>query len=205
MSRVEIIRSFYEANMKDGLPDYKILGWESELAQNMRFDALASNLNLNGKKLLDVGCGLGNLLEFLNKQNIKVDYTGVDILESMITRAGQKNQGGRFLHTDIFNENPFEPGTFDVVYSSGIFNLKLGNNTLFLQKALECFFELSCGSIAFNLLHHNSPDKEDLYFYYSPEEILGIIESLDCDVQKVCIIEKYLQNDFTVICHKNIN
>jgi SAM-dependent methyltransferase len=202
MKRFDTIRTYYESNMGKGLPDYCILGWESEEAQNMRFEILANCLELGNKKLLDVGCGTGNLLSYLANRGIKVDYTGVDILQCMIDLASNKNLEGDFYCVDIFKEAFFKNNSFDVVYASGIFNLNLENNKDFLLHALNLFLDLSKEAVVFNLLHHNSPDKEDQYYYFNPEELNAMLDKLGEKVKKVNLVENYLQNDFTVICYK---
>lgn len=200
MHKSDVIRSYYEPNISKDYPDFKVLGWESEESQRLRFDVLISNVDLNGKKMLDVGCGLGNLFEYISGKGIKTDYTGVDILDKMIERANKKQLNAKFYRMDIFDSNPFKEGQFDVVYASGTFNLNLQNNMEFLKKALKEFFRLSGGVVAFNLLHYMSPDKEEPYFYYKPDEVVGMIESLPYTVDKINIVEHYLKNDFTVIC-----
>ncbi|HHV58764.1 MAG TPA: class I SAM-dependent methyltransferase [Clostridiaceae bacterium] len=200
MPDIEIIKSYYIPKIEKYNEDYKILGWESREAQLKRFEILTSHVDLNGKKLLDVGCGLGNLLEFLESNNINVDYTGVDILEEMITLAKQKNPGGKFYFMDIFSESFFNEGSFDIVYSSGIFNLKISDNMGFLKKALKTFFTLSKDMVVFNLLYYKSRDKEDMYYYYSEGDIdKGLAEISICP-QEIKYVRNYLSNDLTVIC-----
>jgi SAM-dependent methyltransferase len=203
MDKLKIINTYYEANMAKGLPEYGILGWESEEAQRLRFDMLLSSVDLEGRTLLDVGCGTGNLLEYIQSRGIHVAYTGVDILEKMIDMAKSKNLGGEFHHADIFKDNMFEDRSFDVIYSSGIFNLNLGNNREFLKSALELFLRLSKEAVVFNLLHCDSPDREDKYFYFHPDEVSGILSGYSGLIEKVQFIEAYLKNDFTVVCKKN--
>lgn len=201
MRKIDIIRSYYQNNMKNASHDYQVLGWESEEAQNARFDMLVSNIDLQGKSLLDVGCGLGNLLEYVNHQGVAIEYTGVDVLPEMIERARKKGLNGNFQCVDVFKENPFADKSFDVIYASGIFNLNLGNNREFLINALVLFLQLSREYICFNLLHHNSPAKEDTYYYFCPNEVVKIIEEALPDRElEVKIVEQYLQNDFTVLC-----
>lgn len=200
MSKTGIIRSYYEPKLDGNLPDFEKLGWESAEAQALRFAAFVDNADLEGKSILDVGCGLGNLLEYLTMKNISVKYTGVDILPRMIDCANGKRICGEFHCVDIFKDNPFGDKSFDAVYASGIFNLNLGNNHEFFLDALCRFSHIAREVIAFNLLDHRSPDKEDAYFYFSAGEVIDLIESTSCRPKKVQIIEQYLQNDFTVIC-----
>jgi len=203
MKKLEMIKTYYECNMAKDLPEYGILGWESEEAQRLRFDVLLDKVKLDGKKLLDVGCGTGNLIEHINSRGLSVEYTGVDILEQMIEKANKKNLDAVFIHTDIFKENIFSPDSFDVVYTSGIFNLNLGNNREFLKDALALFFSLSREAVVFNLLHVDSPDREEKYFYFHPDEVSGILTEFSAVIKQVEIIEAYLKNDFTLICEKN--
>ncbi len=202
MKKVEIIKTYYEENHKEGRADHEILGWESRQAQRKRFEILVLNVDLEGKSLLDVGCGLGNMLEFIEEKKINVRYTGVDLLDSMIECAKRKKLNGDFICTDIFKDDLFEKGSFDVIYSSGIFNINLGNNMDFLKKAVKRFLELSKNIAAFNLLHTASQDKEDKYYYYNPADVGSLISGAHDNISKINIIEGYLNNDFTVIIKK---
>lgn len=203
MGKSDLIKSFYEPNIGKDMPDYEVLGWESQEAQNGRFEVLVSNVDLQGRKLLDVGCGLGNLLEYLNRKGIQVDYTGVDIYDRMIECASKKGLKANFYCMDIFKTNPFEENSFDVVFTSGIFNINLGNNREFLVYALTRLLRISRCVVAFNLLHHKSPDREERFYYFSPGEVEEILKHAPYKLKKVKIIEGYLLNDFTVICEKD--
>ena len=202
MKKIEIIKSFYEPKLGSTLPDYEILGWESAEAQKYRFDSFINNIDLHGLSILDVGCGLGNLLEHLTEKDIPVKYTGVDILPGMIAHACEKRLDGQFQCIDIFADNPFGENSFDVVYASGIFNLNLGNNREFFGDALCRFGKIARKYVAFNLLDYRSPARDETYYYFNPAEIVQMIEGLHCRPKKVQIIEQYLNNDFTVICEK---
>ncbi len=202
MKKLQIIQKYYENNMSKGLAEYGILGWESEEAQKLRFDMLLNGIELEGKSLLDVGCGTGNLLEYINSKGLKVEYAGVDILDPMIKIANAKGLNGEFYHADIFKDNIFEKKTFDIIYSSGIFNLNLGNNRIFLHDAVGLFLKLSKEAVVFNLLHIDSPDREDKYFYFHPDELKKILADYSDKLREIEIVEAYLKNDFTVICRK---
>ncbi len=201
MKKTEEIRTYYESKMGQGLPDYGVLGWESEKAQRLRFDMLLDSVSLEGKSLLDIGCGMGNLLEYLIYKGLHVQYTGVDILESMIESAKCKKLDGEFLCVDVFEDEAFSSRSFDVIYTSGIFNLNLGNNREFLLKALKKMLDTAKETVVFNLLHKDSPDREDKYFYHDPEEIKILLKDFPA-IERVEVKEQYLNNDFTVVCHK---
>jgi SAM-dependent methyltransferase len=202
MKKLDIIRTYYETNLSKGLPEYGILGWESEEAQRLRFDMLLSAVDLEGKALLDVGCGTGNLLEHIINKGINIKYIGVDLLDKMICIAKSKGLSGDFIHADIFENRIFENESFDVIYTSGIFNLDLGNNIDFLKRAIRLFLDLSRKYVVFNLLHRDSPDREDKYFYSSPDEVADLLEVYSDRIGSVEFIEVYLKNDFTTVIRK---
>lgn len=189
--------------------NYKILGWESRQAQYARFSAFLKAVDVNNSSILDVGCGLGDLYHFITSGlNLNVSYFGVDISKKMIDLAqsqlkiliesGLKLQEGNtstadFLCADIFKQNV---SAADWVYSSGIFNLNLGNNISFLENAFCRFKELSKKGFVCSMLNERSDDKESPYFYYSPEKVREIAEKLN--PSKIIIDDSYLKNDFTI-------
>jgi len=133
---------------------------------------------------------------------VNVQYTGVDVLESMIECAKRKNLKADFYCVDTFKNNTFKKETFDVVFASGIFNINLGNNKEFLYEALKLFTYLSREAVAFNLLNVKSPNKENRYYYFHPSEVLELLEKIPWEGKKVKVIDNYLPNDFTVILYR---
>lgn len=202
MSHMSKIKKYYEDNYVVGYPDYYIQGWENKTAQEARFKELVGSQNLNNKRILDVGCGTGNLLEYISARFTGFDYTGVDILPHMIEIARKKGLMGSFLCIDLFKNNPFSSNSFDVIFSSGIFNLNLGNNKEFLLDALEVFQKLSSDEISFNLLWDKSPNREDKYYYFSPEEVEKWLSDKYGDSWNINTAKGYLNNDFTVYLKK---
>lgn len=72
-----------------------------------------------GEKVLDLGCGHGRFIEFLNKKNI--NYFGVDSSEKMIEIAKNKYPYGNFQITDIL-KTPFSDNFFDKVVCFAVFH-----------------------------------------------------------------------------------
>jgi trans-aconitate methyltransferase len=202
MGKIEKIKEYYNENNKPDYPDYSLLGWESSDAQQLRFQALVNSIDLKGKKILDIGCGTGSFLQYIDQRFTDFNYTGVDILEHMISIAKNKKLNGNFLCLDIFKENPFSQNEFDVIFASGTFNINLGNNKQFIIDAVKLFNNISSEIISFNLLNASSPDREDKYFYSSPNEICELINSEFPGHFMIEVIQGYLQNDFTIVCHK---
>lgn len=203
------IRDHYEHRISPDRENYDVLDWANAASQQARFQVLVDNVPLAAdtrKSLLDVGCGLGDLLGFLKAAKIAVDYTGVDLLAKMVHAARRQHPDGRFIVADIFADDITEEKRppdlreqYDVVFCSGAFNLDLGNNVSFLAKAVVRMLVLAREHLVFNLLHKRMAGQEHRYFCYDPEEVLGILAPLDCRVR---LVDDYLPNDFTVICRK---
>lgn len=197
--------------------NYKILGWESRDAQYKRFSILAKNINLNKKKILDVGSGLGDLYHFLTQGlHWSIDYVGTDILPKMVKMAeiqAEKvklpdgvNATYKFLNKDIFTEESenLKDYKFDVVYTSGIFNLNLGNNENFLKTSFEKFSIITNEYFVCSLLSDESQDKENKYFYYNDEILKEAMKNVKelFPFSEYKIISGYLPNDMTLIWNK---
>ncbi|HAU36183.1 MAG TPA: class I SAM-dependent methyltransferase [Phycisphaerales bacterium] len=199
MSRKDRIRRHYEPRIRVGREHFDILDWASAASQEARFGVLADRVELAGRSLLDVGCGLGDLWAYLRRRNIAVDYTGVDLLEKMVSAARARHSEARFVCGDVFTQDLFPPESFDVAFCSGMFNLNLGNNLEFLPRAVGRLLGLVRGTLAINLLHRRRPPAEDRYFCYDPQEVRKLLEPL-CG--RITILDDYLPNDFTVLCGK---
>ncbi len=66
----------------------KTVGWGSKEDQFLRFDMLLRGININNKSILDLGCGLGDIGDYLYSKNAdNFYYTGVDLSEKLIERA----------------------------------------------------------------------------------------------------------------------
>jgi SAM-dependent methyltransferase len=206
MKRKQRILRHYEPRIGTARENFEVLDWASAASQQGRFAVLTRNLDLGGKALLDVGCGLGDLLTYLNSLNIRVDYTGIDISEKMILAARQMHEkDGRFIQADLFDsaaapqEEKLSGQTFDVVFCSGMFNLNLGNNSKFLSLAIARLMDLAKQYLVFNLLHARAGYHDEYYAYYDPGEVSTAIPNEGWEIR---IIDDYLPNDFTVICRR---
>ena len=90
LNRLQIIKYHQDAIIKFGINSKEALGWKNEKNQLARFNALYNINNLNNHSVLDLGCGIGDFLELLNKNKIVCNYTGIDHLKDFIEFAAQK-------------------------------------------------------------------------------------------------------------------
>ena len=73
------------------------------------------------KKLLDVGCGTGYLINMLSK-DYEAEYTGLDLSPEMIKQASSKNIKNASFIEGRSDEIPFPENTFDIVTCSQSFH-----------------------------------------------------------------------------------
>jgi SAM-dependent methyltransferase len=75
----------------------------------------------DGHRVLDVGCGTGNLLRSAGKRYPTVDLVGLDPDPKALARAGRKLRRARLtvqLDRGFAQELPYPDGSFDRVFSS---------------------------------------------------------------------------------------
>ena len=105
---------------------YRGVGWVAEHLQSVRFEVLSAVGDLRHASILDVGCGVGHLLDWLTARGYDGAYTGIEVQEEMAARACA-------IHPEAeFPNARFECGEFlamgrgfraDYVLASGIFPL----------------------------------------------------------------------------------
>jgi hypothetical protein len=125
--------------------------------------------------LLDVGCGWGGLLKWSAEQGIALDYTGIDIVESMIAYGRQHHPGATFIHGDVFALDASH--RYDFVVCNAILTQKLTASITemdgFAKKLARKMFELSNHGIAFNLMSNQVNFTVPNLFYKSPLEMFA--------------------------------
>lgn len=166
----------YEDRLNEHGTSMKALGWRDEEQQKLRFKILSEIGDLHGKKVLDVGCGFGDLYGFLKGKGIDTDFTGYDITPKFIKEAKKKYPDARFEVRDIQSEKISE--TFDYVLSSGVFNHMISDNISFTKDMLKRMFEMSREGVAVNMMTDRVDFKDKHLHYYSPEKMVTFTKSL---------------------------
>lgn len=114
--------------------------------------------------ILDVGCGTGDLYEYL-LQFENVHYTGIDVFEEGIKKAKRKFPDGNFQHQDFLT---IEEAQYDFVLSSGALTTKLHtDNYEVLYSWVKKMWEIAQVGVVFNLLleRYNGDYSYNLFVY----------------------------------------
>jgi SAM-dependent methyltransferase len=174
----------------------KTVGWESLESQQARFQALADATNWEGKHVLDVGCGLGDLYDFIKRNYPKTAYTGFDELTPLIEQAKRAYPSGHFI-CESLADFPKEK-KFDCVVCSGAFNFRQKEDQFaFLHRQVEALMGLTSDVMALSLLSDEMYKDESFHyslFYYDREAVKTCLS----DLGDVTLMDGYLVNDFTV-------
>ncbi len=80
-------------------------------------------------RVIDLGCGAGNVTALLARRFPKAEVTGVDASETMLAKARTVAPGCRFVAADIGTWNPDAPP--DLIYSNAALHWLGGHETLF--------------------------------------------------------------------------
>ncbi|MFA7273503.1 MAG: class I SAM-dependent methyltransferase [Crocinitomicaceae bacterium] len=67
---------------------------------NVTYDTILDALPLKRAKILEIGCGPGNIAQYLLKKRADLDYLGTDIAPNMVELAQRNNPSGRFEALD---------------------------------------------------------------------------------------------------------
>lgn len=169
----------------------------SQRSQRMRFETFILSHELNGKSVLDVGCGLAHFWEHLQRRSINCEYFGVDISGEMIRRCSKKFPALHFENVNILN---WEPGrVFDYSVAFGIHNIKVNNGYEVLERVTERQFELSGIAAHVSLLTDRYKGFADHIQAWRAEEILSLALNI---TSYVTLRHDYLPNDLSVTLYR---
>lgn len=191
------ILDFYRQRLVKFKEGPQIHGWGSLDSQKIRYRVLTKVGDLDKKSVLDLGCGIGCLYDFLLAERFNVKYAGYDIVPELIEVARNRHPKAKFLVKDILTEP--ENSVFDYVLSSGINNVKTKDNAEVAKILIKTMFDIASIGIAINMLSNYASSHNNNSYYAQPEEMFAFSMSL---TKKVVLTHNYKLNDFTLYLYK---
>lgn len=171
----EVIKTYKKMYQIHG-PSAKALAWRDRLSQEVRFQTFLEIVDdpqtFNQKKILDIGSGLGDFYFYLQKKKINCDYTGIDLVDDFISYSQKNYQEAKFILGDYLES---KLGSFDYIFSSGLFSFPLEDNFEFLKEVVKKMMIEARLAIAFNFLTTFHNQKETGLYYFHPSDVLKII------------------------------
>ncbi|MGD2081047.1 MAG: class I SAM-dependent methyltransferase [Nitrospirota bacterium] len=194
----EYLVSFYTRNLVLHGDRPEALRWSPE-GQRLRYGVMLDALpDIGGRKVLDYGCGKGDLYGFIRERGLDVSYTGIDINPELIDLAAKKHPGARFMVSDV-EDTPLEED-YDIVFLCGVFNNKVEGVGESMRNVLSALFERTTEALAVNGLSSHAKDKAVELNYTSPEELSSFVGANL--TPRFELIQGYLPGDFTLVLNK---
>ena len=171
------------------------VGWnDGKGNQRKRFETLVDIGIESGDSVLDVGCGVGHLTEYLNNIGLEVKYTGVDTNRFAIEQAQKIYVNETFIHGTLDDIDE----TYDWGVASGIFNYEFPK--LEMLETVNLLESKVDKGVAFNLLNGSKEYSSESYEHYEPIEILLYLNKFGT---RISVVENYgIENDFTIYIRK---
>lgn len=184
------------------------LGWKSPRSQLARFEVLAEIGDLNGRSVLDVGCGHGDLRAFLGERFPQLEYLGLDHFEPFLEVAAERY--GALPHTGFllgdFTTAPLPE--VDYVLASGALGYR-SEEPGFALRMIDKLYAACRIGLGVNLIARR-PEPEGPH-QGEPVTTASVLTAHDRDAviahcrglaTRVAVRAGYFEDDFTVFLYR---
>ncbi len=173
---------------------------------NETYDFICTSLNKPNSKILDIGCGPGNITRYLLAKRPDFDIFGIDIAPNMIELAKRNNPKASFATMDIRQIEKLKT-KFDGIVCGFCLPYLSQPDTLKLIE--DCNNLLSKNGLIYLSFVEGDPSKSDfqrgssgdrVYFYYHSLQNLKtmLTESKFCDIQTFKVEYKKSENELEI-------
>ena len=168
--------------------------WASPQTQGLRFEAMRRLIDFHGKRVLDVGCGRADLLDYLIAGKVRVaSYTGIEGVATLADAARAKRHPAcEIIAADFLAEPQHMMIGAQVVVISGSLNTMEAEG---FYATLRRAYEAAGDSLVFNFLCSSRLAGADYLRWHPTDEVMGFARTLSDRVRK---LEDYLPGDCTV-------
>jgi SAM-dependent methyltransferase len=172
--------------------------WASPQTQAVRFEAIRRAVDLNGKSVLDVGCGRADLLEYLLGRGVRpADYVGIEAVGDLAAAAEAKRLPRATIARADFVAEPVRLFVgADVVVFSG--SLNTADDSVFYS-TLTRAWDAAAETLVFNYLCSPLLAGREYLYWRHPADVTRFARALAHDVRTD---DEYLPGDMTVRLHR---
>lgn len=187
MSYKEIIEH-YEKCFDDFGFSLKGVDWTKEDQANIRYQVMIDSIYFYEKSfklskkvsVLDFGCGLSHLYNYILKKNLKqIDYTGLEISEKFFNESKKKYPQNKYILGDILKEPSILKINYDYIILNGVFtekrNLTYDYMFEYLKKMISIIFAKSNKAVAFNVMSKHVDYEKDILFHLSIDDMANFL------------------------------
>lgn len=181
MEYYKTLQLHYEKKLAEHGPNAKGMDWPNQEDLNRRFEVLTSiATNEHNASLLDLGCGVGLLIDYLQNQDLlhKFEYRGADISSKMVSIAAESHPEFSFEVRDVL-VNPYPTESVDYIVMNGVLTEKqdMAQSQMieFAQNIILSTFKSCKKGIAFNVMSSHVDWQRDDLFHWELDEIVGFL------------------------------
>lgn len=174
------------------------LGW-GKGRQSLRFKKMFERFDVEGKSILDIGCGFGDLNLYLGGG---YEYLGIDIVKEFIEEADRRYQTGEINFAEGEFLNYEFTKKFDYCVESGIFNHVMYNidNYTYIEQVMKKAYDLCNCACIFDFRSDKVDYFEEGLFYNDPSKILDMSYHI---TKRVLLDNSYMPYEFLIILFKD--
>ena len=158
------------------------VGWFKAEMTDPRFEALTSHIPKESFTIMDFGCGLGAMCDWMYSKSFKdFQYVGIDITPNHIEIAKQKFPNSEFYLGDILSDNTIldEIGSVDYSVLCGVFTMKIDFSDddmfEFMKNILKKVWSSTRISMSFNLTSNLVDYKKDVLMHVPFDKITKFV------------------------------
>jgi len=179
--------------------DHAKVGWGSAKGQARRFEVFLDIGDLSDVSILDVGCGLGALLGFLNERRIHCAYQGIDINPRMVEQAQARHPEATFRVMTI--DDVVAGGeTFDYVLSSGMLTIIHESHLETVHRTIKQMVAVTRKGVGINFLSSRAETINEGERYVDPGTMLNFCLALS---SRVVVRHDYMPHDVTFFIYSD--
>ena len=198
----------YSSRFKEMQHSIRTLGWGTKEQQEFRFVEVLKRLDATGKSVLDIGCGFGDLFNFMQSCDFDFEkYIGWDITPDFIENPLIIDKNIELKVWNIAEEQPSRT-VADIGIMLGLLNWNWKNeeknydySTKVIRNAFEAVNDVLVIDFLSTQTEPNYP-KEEIVFYHDPLIMLSKAMEITPNVDLVHSYPSIPQKEFLLYLYK---
>jgi hypothetical protein len=178
--------------------EFPSLLWASPQTQAARFAAICRLGKPRGRRILDVGCGRADLLDFCIAHDLApADYVGIEAVAELAAAAEAKgHHNATIVRADFVEQAASMFVGADLVAISGALNTLTPDQ---FYTTVRRAYDAAADVLVFNFLCSPATAAADYLHWYHRDDVLADVRTLSPRVQ---VVTDYLFGDATIAIHK---
>jgi hypothetical protein len=197
------LQAYFERQLTQSDENAKRVGWNGSTSQHLRFEQVMRIVREPSEPftLLDWGCGLADLIPYLDTHNFNYSYTGYDLSQASLAECHQRYSD--HPRVDGFTDTLEGLEAVDYVVSAGIFNVRgdipISRWEPYVLNTLSQQWALAQQGMAANFLtSYSDTDRMEEHLYYPQPEMLFSYAKRTLS-RNIALLHDYDLYDFTLL------